>query len=81
MQSLKALLCEECKSLSPLLTEWLKVGKDDVDFRCFAQSWRERDSLGFKEKDSAFLGQSVKICIRGQFFVPNKTRRGTRLIF
>ena len=38
-------------------------------------------SLGFKEKDSAFLGQSVKICIRGQFFVPNKTRRGTRLVF
>ena len=39
------------------------------------------NSLGFKEKDSAFLGQSVKICIRGQFFVLNKTRRGTRLIF
>ena len=38
-------------------------------------------SLGFKEKDSAFLEQSVKICIRGQFFVLNKTRRGTRLIF
>ena len=38
-------------------------------------------SLGFKEKDSAFLGQSVKICIQGQFFVPNKTRRGTCLIF
>ena len=31
-------------------------------------------SLGFKEKDSAFLEQSVKICIRGQFFVLNKIR-------
>ena len=38
-------------------------------------------SLGFKEKDSAFLEQSLKICKRGQFFVLNKIRRGTRLIF
>ena len=38
-------------------------------------------SPGFKEKDSANLVQSVKICIRGQFFVLNKIRRGARLIF
>ena len=38
-------------------------------------------SPGFKEKDSANLEEGLKICIRGQFFVPNKTRRGTRLIF
>jgi len=36
---------------------------------------------GIKTRNSAFLGQSVKICIQGQFFVLNKTRRGTRLIF
>ena len=36
---------------------------------------------GIKKKISANLGQSVKICIRGQFFVLNKTRWGTRLIF
>ena len=38
-------------------------------------------SPGFKEKDSANLEEGLKICIRGQFFVLNKTRRGTRLIF
>ena len=39
------------------------------------------DSPELKEKDSANLEQSVKICIQGQFFVPNKIRRGARLIF
>ena len=39
------------------------------------------NSPGFKEKDSANLEPSVKICIRGQFFVLNKIRRGARLIF
>ena len=38
-------------------------------------------SPGFKEKDSANLEQSLKICIQGQFFVLNKTGWGTRLIF
>ena len=36
---------------------------------------------GIKKKNSANLEQSVKICIQGQFFVLNKTRWGTRLIF
>ena len=38
-------------------------------------------SPGFKEKDSANLEQSLKICIQGQFFVLKKTRWGTRLNF
>ena len=38
-------------------------------------------SPGFKEKDSANLEEGLKICIQGQFFVPNKTGRGTRSIF
>ena len=38
-------------------------------------------SPGFKEKDSANLEQSLKICIQGQFFVLNKTGWGTSLIF
>ena len=38
-------------------------------------------SPGFKEKDSATLEESLKICIQGQFFVLKKTRWGTRLIF
>ena len=40
-----------------------------------------RNSPGFKRKDSANLEAGLKICIRGQFFVPNKTGRGTRSIF
>ena len=36
---------------------------------------------GIKTRNSAFLGQSVKICIQGQFFMLNKTRWGTCLIF
>ena len=39
------------------------------------------DSPGFKRKDSANLEEGLKICIQGQFFVPNKTGRGTRSIF
>ena len=38
-------------------------------------------SPGFKEKDSANLVQSLKICMRGQYFMLKTTRLGTRLIF
>ena len=36
---------------------------------------------GRKRKNSANLEEGLKICIQGQFFVPNKTGRGTRSIF
>ena len=36
---------------------------------------------GRKRKNSTNLEEGLKICIQGQFFVPNKTGRGTRSIF
>ena len=38
-------------------------------------------SPGFKKKNSANPEEALKICIRGQFFMPNKTEKGTRSIF